>query len=136
MKSPQDSKSGFCVLNQLSDIQNSGCLFLNSTWSEGIINNIFYSTQNPLQCSFHTWFVRCVDGNRLGRRAGALQRRLWESPEFQEIQMLHKIHQKVDVWRWCLKRGFYHWLRSRFVRLLSQLCGTGNPGLFQLLSSA
>jgi len=39
-----------------------------------------------------------MNGNRLGRRALALQRRVQESHGFQEVQMLQEIRQKVDVW--------------------------------------
>lgn len=78
-------------------------LVLNTTWSEGILNNIFSSTQNPLQCSFRILSIWHMNGNRLGRRAAALQRKLQESRGFQEIQMLQEIHQKDDVWPWCLK---------------------------------
>lgn len=59
--------------------------------------NTFHSTQNPLQCSFHTLSVLCMNGNTLGRRAVAPQRRLQESHGIQEVRTLQEVHQKVDV---------------------------------------
>lgn len=86
-------------------------------WSEEFLDIIFYSTQNPLQCSFHILSILYMNGNRLGRRAAVLHRRLQESHGFQEMQVLQEMHPEVGVWAWCLKEGSYHWIRSHSVSL-------------------
>lgn len=95
--------------------------------------NTFHSTQNPLQCCFHTLSILCMNGNAPGRRAVAPQRRPQESHGFQEVWMLQEILQKVDVCLWCSKEGFCHWIRSHSVHPLSHLY-IGPPWLFPLLS--
>lgn len=58
-----------------------------------------------------------MNGNRLGRRAAVLQRRLQESHGFQEMQVLQEMYPKDDVWAWWLKEGSYHWIRSHSASL-------------------
>lgn len=116
----------------MSDIQIYGYLFLNSIWSEEILDIVFYSAQNPLQCSFHILSILYANGNRLGRRAAVLHRRLQESHGFLEMQVLQEKYPKVEVWAWCLKEGSYHWIRSHSISLSI----IGNSWIFQLLSSA